>query len=94
MTTETQNEFATLSECTLSFQEHMRSLIVTPPPGKFVGLSTGKLIAAAPELLEACKYFEEILEHALSEAEKLALPNSVVNIGSLMRAAIGKATGQ
>jgi hypothetical protein len=50
-----------------------------------------RLIDAAPELLEACRYFEATLA-GLSPAERDALPNDIMNISALASIAIAKAT--
>jgi hypothetical protein len=48
------------------------------------------LIAAAPELLEACRYFEDVLA-SLSPERLDALPADIVNVSALTRCAIAKA---
>jgi hypothetical protein len=50
-----------------------------------------RLIDAAPELLEACRYFEAILA-GLSPSERGALPNDIMNVSALTSVAIAKAT--
>ena len=50
------------------------------------------LLAAAPELLEACRYFEATLA-GLSPAERDALPNEIMNVSALTSVAIAKIEG-
>jgi hypothetical protein len=56
------------------------------------GQANARLIAAAPELLEACRYFEQVLA-SLSPEQRNALPNDVVNVSALTAAAIANADG-
>jgi len=51
--------------------------------------ANARLIAAAPELLEACRYFEEVLA-SLCPAERDALPNDIANVSVLTAAAIAR----
>lgn len=52
------------------------------------GEANARLIAAAPELLQALRY---MVETACPESERGSLPNSIVNGLSLCEAAIAKA---
>ena len=44
-----------LDECSFSYGVNMESLAITPPDGQKIGLSIGRAISVAPELLSACK---------------------------------------
>ena len=54
--------------------------------------ANARLISAAPELLEACRYFEATLA-GLSPAERDALPNDIMNVSALTSVAIAKIEG-
>lgn len=54
----TLNEYgfaASIADCTLVYGAHMESLTITPPEGGKVGLSIGRRIAAAENMLAALR---------------------------------------
>jgi hypothetical protein len=64
----------------------------SPQTARLTAEANARLIAAAPELLEACRYFEATLA-GLSSAERDALPNDIMNVSALTSVAIAKIEG-
>jgi hypothetical protein len=65
----------------------------SPQAQRLTAEANARLIAAAPELLDACRYFEAVLA-GLSKQERDALPNDVANVSAVTSAAIRKAEGK